>query len=356
MTDLHLVGSIPLDSVEQVFRTFGAKLGPNLVAMPDGEIGPRRHWISRVHYQVFAGHPQLEILRRPAPEDGVERLNPRGPGDSWQFRVKDGVERVAFGDPGWRLGFARDAINSYFVFKTLRAEGALPATLRFQVSIPTVNSILPPRIFPDVNDLDKMKPGLEAALSAELRTIVDRIAPSELAFQWDCATELQDAYGGIDVFPPAQFHDRNAGQFHRLSAIVPEDALVGFHLCFGTLGGWPRFEPDDLSGAVTLANLIVESADRPVDWLHIPTLNRTEERFFAPLADLRPGATRIYLGLIHNMDTYRTRLEIARRYLDTFGVGAYCGFGRHASDELPGLLNDHLAAADADKGHTGQPA
>jgi hypothetical protein len=26
------------------------------------------------------------------------------------------VKQVRFGDPGWRLGDARDAINSYFVF------------------------------------------------------------------------------------------------------------------------------------------------------------------------------------------------------------------------------------------------
>ena len=92
--------------------------------MPDGEVGPRRHWISRVHYQVLAGHAELDIVRRPAPDDnGVERLNPRNAGDSWLFKVKDGVKQVRFGDPGWRLGYARDAINSYFVFKTLKREG-----------------------------------------------------------------------------------------------------------------------------------------------------------------------------------------------------------------------------------------
>ena len=50
--------------------------------------------------------------------------------------MKPGVERVRFGDPGWRLGYARDAVNSYFVFKTLREQGALAKHLRFQVSLP----------------------------------------------------------------------------------------------------------------------------------------------------------------------------------------------------------------------------
>ena len=95
-----------------------------LFAMPDGEVGPRRHWISRVHYQVLAAHPELEVVQRPAPdENGVERQHPRNAADAWWFKVKDGVNHVRFGDPGWRLGYARDAVNSYFVFSTLKEKG-----------------------------------------------------------------------------------------------------------------------------------------------------------------------------------------------------------------------------------------
>src|SRR5271163_1199589 len=134
--EVLLVGSIPLDAAEDVFRAFGGPLGPSLAAMPDGEVGPRKHWISRVHFQVLAGHSELEVARHPQPENGVERLYPRNAGDSWLFKVKDGVDRVSFGDPGWRLGYTRDAVNSYFVFKTLREKGVLTKSLRFQVSLP----------------------------------------------------------------------------------------------------------------------------------------------------------------------------------------------------------------------------
>ena len=51
---LHLVGSIPLDTPQEVFETFGAPLGKYLFSMPDGEVGPRKHWISRIHYQVLS--------------------------------------------------------------------------------------------------------------------------------------------------------------------------------------------------------------------------------------------------------------------------------------------------------------
>mgnify|MGYP001049073924 FL=1 len=98
--DLHLVGSIPYDTVEEVFNNFGAAPGPHLTTIPDGELGPRKHWISRVHYQVLAGHPQLEIVRFPEPVDGVEQQFPRNAGDSWLFKVRDGIDQVRFGDPG----------------------------------------------------------------------------------------------------------------------------------------------------------------------------------------------------------------------------------------------------------------
>src|SRR3979490_1900439 len=214
MTDeLLLVGSIPLATRKELFETFGAPLGKYLFAMPDGEVGPRRHWISRVHYQVLAGHPELEVVQHPAPDrDGVERQAPRNAADAWWFKVKDGVKQVRFGDPGWRLGFARDAINSYFVFSVMKERGVLAAHLRFQVSIPMVNSVLPPRIFPDVGDLDKIRPGYEAATRAEVALIVAKIPAHELAIQWDCSTEIQDSYGAIPGFPLAGAVERNLAQ------------------------------------------------------------------------------------------------------------------------------------------------
>ena len=343
---LLLVGSIPYDTPEEVFRKFGSALGARLTAMPDGEVGARRHWISRVHYQVFAGHPEFEVLKHPEYENGAERLHPRGPADSWRFKVRDGVDEVRFGDPGWRLGYARDALNSWFVFRTLREQGILPAGLRFQVSMPSVNSVLPPRVFAEPSDVDRVKPGYEAAVRAELETIVDRIPAEDLAIQWDCSTEMQDAYGGVPEFDPETMIERNVGQFRRLCPVVPEGAQLGFHLCFGTLGGWPRFVPDDLSGAVTLANAIIGEAGRRVDWLHIPVLDTSEESFFAPLARLEPRDTRIYLGMIHHMEGFADRLAAARKYLPDFGLGGYCGFGREDPRTLPGVLDDHLRAAE----------
>ena len=342
---LLLVGSVPLDTPKEVFETFGAPLGRYLFAMPDGEVGPRRFWISRVHYHVLAAHPELEIVQRPGPdENGVELQYPRNVTESWRFRVKDGVKRVRFGDPGWRLGFARDALNSYFVFQTMKEKGVLPSHLRFQVSIPLVNSVLPPRLFPDQSDLAKIRPGFEDALRAEIGTIVEKIPHEELAIQWDCSTEVQDAYGSIPGYPLEGSVERNLGEVRNLSPQIPADVALGYHFCFGTLGGWPRFQPDDLSQAVNLANGFVEASGRKVDWIHIPVLDRSDDAFFAPLKDLRPGGARVYLGMIHSMQTFKSRLRTARKYRAEFGLGAYCGFGRVPVAQLPNVLDDHLEA------------
>jgi hypothetical protein len=345
--ELLLVGSIPLDTPQEVFQTFGVPLGKYLFAIPDGEVGPRRHWISRVHYQVLAAHPELEIVQRPAPdENGVERQFPRNAGDAWWFKVKDGVDQVRFGDPGWRLGYARDAVNSYFVFRVMKEKGVLPPHIRFQVSIPMVNSVLPPRIFPNVRDLDKIRPGYEAATRAEIATIVDKIPADELAIQWDCSTEVQDAYGAIPGFPLAGAIERNLAEVRNLSPHIPSAVALGYHLCFGTLGGWPRFQPDDLRQVVQLANAFVAASGRRVDWIHLPVLDRSDDAFFSPLEDLRPEGARVYLGAIHNMTRFKERIATARKYLPEFGLGAYCGFGRLPPSELPNLLADHLKAVE----------
>lgn len=342
--DLLLVGSIPLDTVEDVFGQFGRTLGGYLMSLPDGEVGLRRHWISRVHYQVLAIHPDIEILRRPRPDDGVEQLFPHDASDSWQFRLRPSATQPRFGEPGWRLGFARDAVGSYFMFKTLRQQGVLPPHLRFQVALPTVNSMLPPRIFPEPGDVAKLTPGLTEILQSEVATIVSNIPNDDLAIQFDCVTEIQDAYGGIPELPPDGAIERNLGQIRSILHAIPARVAVGFHFCFGTLGGWPRFRPNDLGPAVMLANAFVETSGRQVEWLHVPVLDDADDAFLAPLTALKPRGARVYLGVVHHMDGFAARVAAARRFLPQFGIAGYCGFGRMPSSDMPRVLAEHLQA------------
>jgi hypothetical protein len=210
-----------------------------------------------------------------------------------------------------------------------------------------INSVLPPRIFPDPNDIEKVRPGYEAATRAEVATIVEHIPAQELAIQWDCATEIQDAYGSVPGLPKEGGVERNLAEVRNLSPHIPQDVQLGYHFCFGTLGGWPRFAPADLGQAVRLANAFVAASGRKVDWIHIPVLDRNDDAFFAPLKELKPQGARVYLGMIHNMAGFPPRLATARKYCADFGLGAYCGFGRVPPADLPKILDEHLQAADA---------
>ncbi len=342
--DLLLVGSIPLDTVEEVMRTFGGALGTHLPAIPDGEVGERRSWVNRFCYQVFNGHPDLETVQRPPLLDGVEQLLPRKREESWKFRVRPGVERVRFGLPGLRLGYARDATNSYFIFKTLREQGVLPQDLRFQIAIPMINSVVRPLYFPEPGDVDKVRPGFEEALAAELAVIVKRIPAKDLAIQWDCAWELSAVYGGSDIAAKEAAIETHVAPIRRLSSLLPSDAALGFHFCFGTFGGWPAFAPPDLGRAVDLINAAIVASGRRCDWVHIPALDRSDSAFYAPLARLEAKGARVYLGLIHSMNTFAQRLAVAREVLPDFGLAAYCGFGRTPPEQLPAILEDHRKA------------
>ena len=186
-----------------------------------------------------------------------------------------------------------------------------------------VNSVLPPRIFPNQKNIENVRQGYEAATRAEIAKIVEKIPPNELAIQWDCSTEIQDAYGAIAGYPLEGAIERNLIEVRNLSPHIPREVALGYHFCFGTLGGWPRFAPDDLGQAVKLANAFVAASGRPVDWIHIPVLDRSDDSFYVPLRELEPGGARVYLGAIHNMPRFAERLATVRKYLSEFGLAAY---------------------------------
>jgi hypothetical protein len=365
--ELLLVGSVPLDTVEQVFRIIGGPLGPYLAYMPDGEVGDRRYWIDGIAYRVLNGHPEIETLRRPAPdENGVERWRPQGIHDQFQFRVKPGVREVRFGDPGWRLGYTRDAVNSYFVFRQLKKEGVLPAAVRFQVCMPLTYSAVT-SFFPDPEDHARIVPGFTTALCAEVAKIVELIPPDDLAIQWDLAVEnryLEATLTREGVAAAEHEAKRLTAPARRISAHIPQQVALGYHSCYGTLNGWPSRQPSDLTGSVILLNEAAAASGRRVDFVHLPTLGSAEDAFFAPLHNLDVAGARVYLGAIHHMhgaDGLRRQLQSARKYLPQFGIAAPCGFGRvperpgrfltEQGSEVPPdylgiILKDHLAAAE----------
>ena len=62
-----LVGSLPFETVEEGLRAVGSKLGDDVIAMPDGEVGPRKMWCMFLATDTYSKHHDLAKSRRPSP-------------------------------------------------------------------------------------------------------------------------------------------------------------------------------------------------------------------------------------------------------------------------------------------------
>ena len=150
---VHLVGSVALDSVEEVFHTAGTLLGRRLKRCPDGEPGGRRLWISW-QYPLLRANAYLQI-------------DPVSLGQAGMFpklRLAEGVrtEDIRFGE----LGYAREARASYQDFLAARSRGELAPGTRFQVSLPTPMAVILP--FCMTHDIAAIEPAYEKAMLAEV--------------------------------------------------------------------------------------------------------------------------------------------------------------------------------------------
>jgi hypothetical protein len=115
------------DTPQEVFETFGAPLGQYLIAMPDGEVGPAAATGSAAC--ITRCSPRTRARNRAAPGAGRERGGAAVPhaADAWHFG-QGRRQEVRFGDPGWRPGYARDALNSYFVFRVMKGAACCRST------------------------------------------------------------------------------------------------------------------------------------------------------------------------------------------------------------------------------------
>jgi hypothetical protein len=339
-----LVGSVPLDSAQEVFETCSTALGRHLGALPDGEVGHRIHWIVCQALFVFNGHPQIELLHRPAPIDGKEQWLPKGRDDQWQFRLKANAGPMKFDD----LKYATWAIESYGTFKQLRERGAIPAGVRFQVCLPTPLAGFQP--FFNGEDGARIHKAYEAAMLREVDRICAAIPHDDLAIQWDVAVET----GAIEQNQAAKIGgdalERWLDEAGEIGPSVPRDVWLGYHICYGDFNHRHMVEPRDLSVSVRMLNEAGRRARRPVDFIHMAVpISRSDDAYFAPLRDLRLGDARVFLGLVHyddGVDGTLKRVQTARKYLADFGIATECGFGRRRPETLAELLRIHRDAAD----------
>jgi hypothetical protein len=337
-SELLLVGSLPADSTEHAFRAGAELFGDMVFALPDGETGPRRAWVGYEREQLCRPHPDVEVVAETESPTGI----PRHAYETPVFKVRPGVSEVHW-DSWPRIDAA---IESYEVFRTLRASGVIPDGLRFQVGLPFPASALNAFKADFAGDYPVVERAYEELVGRELVRLMSSVPPSELAIQWDMAYETQDLEGVL-AWTSEGAWERFAGPVVRLTPQIPSEVLVGYHFCYGTFPEWPMYEARDMGLLVRMANYAVANSGRTVDWVHMagPRYLRSEDRsFFRPLVDLEVGDTRVFLGIVQPVDGLsglRRRHATASRYLKEFGVAMYCGFGRQPGADGTETMREH---------------
>ena len=337
-SELLLVGSLPAASTDAAFRAGAELFGDLVFALPDGETGPRAAWVGYERERLTRPHPDVVVVEETASPTGI----PRHAYETPVFGLREGVGELRF-DSWPRID---DAIASYGAFTALREEGVIPAGLRFQIGLPFPSSALNAFKADFARDYPVAQRGFEELVARELARLLEAIPARDLAIQWDMAYETQDIEGVL-AWTAEGAWERFAGPVTRLTRLIPEEMLVGYHLCYGTFPEWPMYETRDYGVLVRMANFAVAESGRTVDWLHLagPRYLRSEDRsFFRPLVDLEPGPARVFLGIVLPLDGLpglRRRHATASRYLDDFGVAMYCGFGRQPGEDGMETMREH---------------
>jgi hypothetical protein len=333
--NVHLVGSIGLDTVEDVFRTVGHLLGPHLRRIPDGEVGGRRLWISW-QYPVL----RASVFLRPDPSGAVRPTN--------RFPLLTLAEGVAPADVRFgELGYAREARASYLDFVAARENGELPQDIRFQVCLPTPFAVVSSVVVADA--LPAVEAAYEKAMIAEVAALCRHIPHRDLCLQWDLCNEMVIWDGQqSDAVPHAgEPRERLLARMQRLCAAVPDDVELGLHLCYGDFAGRHFVEPSDATRMVEFANALTTTIAHKLAYIHMPVpVERADDAFHRPLRDLKlPAGTELYLGVVHARDGVagtNARIAAARRHAPEFGIATECGMARARSEAtVRSLLKIH---------------
>lgn len=339
---VHFVGSVPLGDSEQVFRRLSAELGPFVRRIPDGETAERSRWIY-FQREMLEAHPAMEVDPTAAPLR-LTQWDGKLLRETRLLRMKPEIDQGAV---SFDTGYDRAALHSHDVFNKLRSQGAIPAGVRFQVSLPT--PMAPAYMYISPAGRPAFLAAYERALLAALGRIVASVPADNLAIQFDVCQEVL-AFEGYFPGRPPDYKAVMFAMLGRLGAAVPAGVELGFHLCYGSPADEHLVQPRDTGVLVEIMNGIGAGVRRGIDYMHIPVpKDRTDDPYFAPLRGWRRrDQTQLYVGLIHHDDEAgdQRRIAAARRVVAKFGVASECGWGRGDPVRLPGLLCSHRHAAE----------
>jgi len=262
-----------------------------------------------------------------------------------RLRIKPG----ATPDPStFETGYADMAIASWKLFERLQREGVIPASVKFQISLPTpiaptYNNMVP-------SDRPVLLPALTRHLIGEVVKIAAETPNDRIALQWDVCQEVL-AWEGYYEPGPVDFRTETIDVLTRIGEAVPTAIELGYHLCYGSPADEHCVQPNDMAIMVEIANATSAGVARAIQFFHMPApKGRTDDAYFAPLDNLRlHPETKLYLGLVHYDDAAgdAARIAAARRHARVDGVATECGMARGDPARLPSLLAAHVRAAQA---------
>jgi hypothetical protein len=339
----HFNGSVNLADGGTVMREIVTRVPDGVRRIPDGETGDRGNWIF-FQMQKFLQSPCLVLA---TPMSGTESDYEALP----RVRLADGQDpaQMQWPDPG----YAGVYLASYQMFAALRADGVIPAGLRFQVQYPTPLASIGSFVVPEQQQM--LLGSYERAMFADLGRLLAAVPHDEIAVQWDVAVEfgvLEESFapGGAQAF------DAIIAGLVRCIDQVPPDVPAGMHLCYGDYGHQHFTQPESLALQVRVLNAVTAAASRPVSFASftVPQDQRAES-YFAPLSDLSADAgTELNFALVpyHPADQQPGTTDEQIRLIDAalarsragarqWGVCTECGMGRADREEIPGLLDLH---------------
>ncbi|HEX4194620.1 MAG TPA: hypothetical protein VHY80_16040 [Stellaceae bacterium] len=340
---IHFVGSIPLPDSETVFKTLAQSAGAHLARLPDGETGIRKSWI-RFLQDVLAENPAIE-LATDAPPFQFKQWDGKVVREIPRLRIKPGQVPAS---RGFVTHYGDMAIASWKIFEQMQKAGAIPAGVKFQVSLPTpiaptYNNMVPA-------DRPRTLSALVDHFQGEVAKMVAAIPNDKLAIQWDVCQEVLAWEGYYDA-GPVDFRTEAIDVLTKIGDAIPRQVELGYHLCYGSPADEHMVQPKDAGLMVEMVNAVSDSVKRPIEFFHLPVPKpRTDEAFYVPLErlNMKPG-TDLYLGLIHRDDEAgnASRLATAKRHAKVDGIGTECGMARGNPATFPDLLAAHKKLADA---------
>ena len=326
--EVLLIGSMPIRPAANVFETVAAHLGARAPRIPDGET---MGWLRAV-WKSHAENPDLEPY-------GSTRLNGESdmPVPLYRLRAGRTARQIKLGP----YGYGENARSAYEAFRRLKDEGKVPASTRYQVTLPGPGTTA----YVIQMDAADLLPLAREALLRESEAVMREVPADELCIQLDVAMEAEhEEYlrRPQDFDTPVQkvfhwTHDQMAESVAWLADRIPPAVELGFHIC-SIWHHWPKGGQDN-AVLVETANALSARISRPISYIQIPIIPEHDApAHYAPFKTLKlHPETRLNLGLINLCDGVegaKRRMALAKGAVAEFGVSFYCGLGMPPVDPL----------------------